>query len=92
MPTPSIAHTRIVARPEDAFERFPRLTRLAAIAEIVERRFPGTDGANVWQALASEEFHEVTDRTNLTVALDLVREGSFLVRYGRALAWLEVPR
>jgi predicted pyridoxine 5'-phosphate oxidase superfamily flavin-nucleotide-binding protein len=90
MPTPSIARTRIVGVAADTFSRFPRLTRLAALATAAESEMPGSCAARVWQQEASAEFRRVYDDHSLSVALDMVREAEFFLRYGRAIAWIEV--
>jgi hypothetical protein len=77
-----------VARPEDAFERFPRLTRLAAVAEIVANVDPDSPMAALLKQAINEEEQEVDG----LLARDMLIEGFYLARYGKALAWLEVPR
>lgn len=81
--------TRIIAVPEDTFGAFPLLTQLAAIAYVAQAGGTDERDADTCQYLANAEFRAVANRWGLSVALDMVREATYFLRYGRALAWIE---
>jgi hypothetical protein len=85
--TTTSARTRIVAVPESTFERFPRLTRWAAVANIAEALMPDSpEAAALWRLVE----HEKADVGDGLMARDQVAEGYWLATYGKAIAWREV--
>lgn len=79
----------IIAVPTDTFGALPLLTQLAAIAFIAQAGGADAPDADSCQRMANLEFRTVSNRWGMHVALDMVREATFFIRYGKAIAWTE---
>ena len=88
----SSSTTRVVAVPADNFREFPRLTQLAAVAQLILQRYGNGTELRAWEDEIEGEYDYIAHRWDESLARDMIREGHWLVTHRKAVAWVEVPK
>lgn len=92
MTTTSSSNMRILAVPADQFHQFPRLTQLAAVAQLILQRYGNGPELQAWEDEMEGEYDYIAHRWDESLARDMIREGHWLVSHRKAVAWVEVPK